>query len=54
MPAPGAKGMLPPYSGIEMTSLRLEVPGDVVELAEMGAGTVIWDEGEVKVEVILP
>ena len=37
-----------------MTSLRLEVPGDVVELAEVGAGTVIWDEGQVKVEAILP
>ena len=37
-----------------MTSLRLEVPGDVVELAEMGAGTVIWDEGEVTIEAILP
>ena len=42
------------YSGIEMTSLRLEVPGDVVELAEMGTGMVIWDEGEVTIEAILP
>ena len=37
-----------------MTSLRLEVDGDVVKLTEMGAGTVIWDEGEVKIEAILP
>ena len=51
---PGGKRYVAAYSGIEMTSLRLEVPGDVVELAEIGAGTVIWDEGEVKVEAILP
>ena len=51
---PGGKRYVAAYSGIEMTSLRLEVPGDVVELAEMGAGTVIWDEGQVKIEAILP
>ena len=51
---PGGKRYVAAYSGSEMTSLRLEVPGDVVELAEMGAGTVIWDEGRVKVEAILP
>ena len=37
-----------------MASLRLEVPGDVVEWAEIGAGIVVWDEGEVTVEAILP
>ena len=51
---PGGKRYVAAYSGSGMTSLRLEVPGDVVELAEMGAGTVIWDEGEVKIEAILP
>ena len=51
---PEGKRHVAAYSGIEMTSLRLEVPGDVVELVEMGAGTVIWDEGEVKIEAILP
>ena len=51
---PGGKRYIAAYSGIGMTSLRLEVPGDVVELAEMGAGTVIWDEGQVKIEAILP
>ena len=51
---PGGKRYVAAYSGIEMTSLRLEVPGDVVELAEMGAGTVIWDEGQVKIDAILP
>ena len=51
---PGGKRYVAAYSGIGMISLRLEVPGDVVELAEMGAGTVIWDEGEVKIEAILP
>ena len=51
---PGGKRYVAAYSGSEMTSLRLEVPGDVVELAEMGAGTVIWDEGEVTIEAILP
>lgn len=51
---PGGKRYVAAYSGVEMTSLRLEVPGDVVELAEMGVGTVIWDEGEVIIEAILP
>ncbi len=51
---PGGKRYVAAYSGIEMIALRLEVPGDVVELAEMGAGTVIWDEGEVTIEAILP
>ena len=51
---PGGKRYVAAYSGIGMTSLRLEVPGDVVELAEMGAGTVVWDEGQVKTEAILP
>ena len=32
------------YSKIGKTSLRLEVSSDVVEIAEMGAGTVVWDE----------
>ena len=35
---PGGKRYVAAYSGIEMTSLRLEVPGDVVELAEIGSG----------------
>ena len=51
---PGGKKYVAAYSGSGMTSLRLEVPGDVVELAEMGAGTVIWDEGQVEIEAILP
>ena len=51
---PEGKRYVAAYSGTEMTSLRLEVPGDVVEIAEMGAGTVIWDEGEVTIEAILP
>ena len=51
---PGGKRYVAAYSGIGMTSLRLEVSGDVVELAEVGAGTVIWDEGQVKIEAILP
>ena len=51
---PGGKRYVAAYSGIGMTSLRLAVPGDVVELAEVGAGTVIWDEGQVKIEAILP
>ena len=51
---PGGKRYVAAYSGIEMTALKLEVPGDVVELAEMGTGTVIWDEGEVTIDAILP
>ncbi len=51
---PGGKRYVAAYSGSGMTSLRLEVPGDVVELAEMGAGTVVWDEGQVEIEAILP
>ena len=51
---PGGKKYIAAYSGPEMASLRLEVPGDVVEWAEIGAGIVVWDEGEVTVEAILP
>lgn len=51
---PGGKRYVAAYSGTELTSLRLEVPGDVVKLAAMGAGTVIWDEGQVKIEAIQP
>ena len=51
---PGGKRYIAAYSGNEMTSLRLEVPDDVVELAEMGAGMVVWDEGQVTIEAILP
>lgn len=51
---PGGKRYVAAYSGNGMTSLKLAVPDDAVELAEMGAGTVIWDEGRVKVEAILP
>ncbi len=51
---PGGKRYVAAYSGVDMASLRLAVPGDVVELAKMGAGTVVWDEGRVKVEAIRP
>jgi len=51
---PGGQRYVAAYSGSETTSLRLEVPGDAVELAEIGAGTVIWDEGAVTIEAILP
>ena len=51
---PGGKRYVAAYSGTGMTSLKLAVPGDVVELAEMGAGTVIWDEGQVTIDAILP
>ena len=51
---PGGKRYVAAYSGIEKTSLRLEVPGDVVGLAEMGTGSVVWDEGRVKIEAIVP
>jgi hypothetical protein len=36
------------YSGSGMTALRLQVGGHVVGLTEMGAGTIIWDQGQVK------
>ena len=51
---PGGKRYVAAYSGVGTTSLRLEVPGDAVELPEMGTGTVIWDEGQVTVEAIQP
>ena len=51
---PERKRYIATYSGIGKTSLRLEVPGDVVELAEMGTGMVIWDKGQVEMEAILP
>ncbi len=50
---PGGTRYVAAYSGIGTTSLRLEVPGDVVEVAAMGAGTVIWDEGQVTIDAIL-
>jgi hypothetical protein len=50
---PGGTRYVAAYSGIATTSLRLEVPGDVVEVAAMGAGTVIWDEGQVTIDAIL-
>ncbi len=52
--SPGGDRYLAAYSGSEMTSLRLEVPGDTVEVLEMGAGTVIWDQGRAEVDAILP
>jgi len=30
----------------------LEVPGDVIEIAAMGTGIVIWNEGKVEIEAI--
>ena len=51
---PGGKKYIAAYSGSGMTALRLQVDGDVVTLAEMGAGTIIWDEGQVKIDAILP
>jgi len=30
----------------------LQVPGDVIEVAEMGAGIVSWDDGEATIEAI--
>jgi len=51
---PGRKKYIAAYSGIGKTSLRLEVPGDVVKLAKMGTGMVIWDKGQVEIEAILP
>ena len=49
---PGGNRYIAAYSGPETTSLRLQVPGDVIEVAEMGAGIVSWDDGEATIEAI--
>jgi hypothetical protein len=40
------------YHGQRPAPLRLTVPGGSVELAAMGTGTVVWDNGEVTVEAV--
>jgi len=49
---PGGKRFIAGYSGHEKTRLRLEVPGDLVEIDHMGTGIIIWDEGELIKEYI--
>jgi hypothetical protein len=49
---PGGGKFVAAYSGSETASLRLEVPGDVIEIAAMGTGIVIWNEGKVEIEAI--
>ena len=43
---PGGKRFIAAYSGSEKTALRLEVPGDVIEIAAMGTGVILWDDGK--------
>lgn len=49
---PDAQRFVAIYSGRRRTSLQLEVPGEVVEIADIGAGWVMWDEGEVSAEAV--
>ncbi|MFT5089359.1 MAG: hypothetical protein ACI8PG_003728 [Planctomycetota bacterium] len=49
---PGGKRFIAAYSGHERTTLRLEVPGDVVEIDNMGTGIIVWDDGELIKEYI--
>ena len=51
---PGGKKYIAAYSGTGTTSLKLEVPGDTVEIPAMGTGTVVWDEGQVHLDAIVP
>ena len=47
---PTARRWVAGYHGQTPAPLRLAVPGDTVELAAMGTGTVIWDNGVVTIE----
>lgn len=49
---PDGKRFIAAYSGSEKTALRLEVPGDVVEIAAMGTGVILWDDGKLIKESI--
>ena len=40
------------YHGVHPAPLTLTVPGGVVEIAAMGTGVVVWNNGEVKVEAV--
>jgi hypothetical protein len=40
------------YHGRRRTHLTLTVPGGSVEIASMGTGTVVWDNGALTVEAI--
>jgi hypothetical protein len=40
------------YHGLRPAPLTLTVPGGTVEIAEMGTGVVVWDNGAVTVEAV--
>jgi hypothetical protein len=40
------------YHGLQPAPLTLTVPDGSVEIATMGTGTVVWDNGEVTVEAV--
>jgi hypothetical protein len=40
------------YHGLQPAPVLLEVPGGKVELDAMGTGTLVWDNGQVKVEAV--
>jgi hypothetical protein len=40
------------YHGLQPAPLTLTVPGETIEIAAMGTGTVVWDNGEVTVEAV--
>jgi hypothetical protein len=40
------------YHGLQHTPLTLNVPDGSVEIAAMGTGTLVWDNGEVTVEAV--
>ncbi|HOT89990.1 MAG TPA: hypothetical protein PLJ78_01395 [Anaerolineae bacterium] len=40
------------YHGLLPAPLTLTVPGDKIEIAAMGTGTVVWYNGEVAVETV--
>ncbi len=49
---PGGKRFIAAYSGNGRTTLRLELPSDIVETIEMGTGIIVWDEGKLTTEGI--
>jgi len=49
---PGTGRYVAAYHGLKPAPLKLVVPGGSVEIAAMGTGTVVWDNGQVSVDAI--
>jgi len=49
---PGTGKYVAAYHGLKPAPLKLTVPNGSVEISAMGTGTVVWDNGEVTIDVI--